>query len=400
MRECMFEFWMMNDYNVAEYMSLFFFGRSMRFQCRPSRLAFTVGLLIGSLCACYASPSGGRDRIVYVDEGETSISLVAVMEPGDPNGEPLTPGDVNEPFGQPESVFVAGESAGPDAHTLVRILDIEGRMETQFLAYPPDVRGGVDTHIGMNGLGQREIVCTPLRDETVRELRVFNRFGGLLRTIEVDPVLDPPFSILLDDWDRDYGGQEMAVLSRNGKGEAPDRVLLYTMTGFLIQSWDEENQENRTSLTLFDLIQRLGRDVSGVPADRADGREGEDPVHLLPFVWNTKVKRLAVDSIYHEGRKDFRAGPFERVEKQTVLEISFKAMTESEGRIYWSVYRDRTRIPELYAGIYPPKKWIHCRFTLRVERAVENIVLRILAHDDVQIEDFIAVEQRQADEAF
>ncbi len=79
-------------------------------------------------------------------------------------------------------IIVAGQGAHPDNHTLVRILDRYQVIHNQFLAYPPEVRGGVDVAVGeLEGSGW-QIATVPLRPETTHEIRLFNELGGLIRT--------------------------------------------------------------------------------------------------------------------------------------------------------------------------------------------------------------------------
>ena len=79
--------------------------------------------------------------------------------------------------------IVAGEGEHPDNHTVVRILSPYQVCETQFLAYPPEIRGGVGVETGLNAKGETVILTYPLRSSRSEQLRFFNEGGGFLGSI-------------------------------------------------------------------------------------------------------------------------------------------------------------------------------------------------------------------------
>ena len=58
--------------------------------------------------------------------------------------------------------IVAGEGPHPDNHTVIRILSPYQVCETQYLAYPPNIRGGVGIETGTDGKGRPFIATWPL----------------------------------------------------------------------------------------------------------------------------------------------------------------------------------------------------------------------------------------------
>jgi hypothetical protein len=77
--------------------------------------------------------------------------------------------------------IVAGEGPHPDNHTVIRILSPYQVCETQFLAYPPNIRGGVGIETGIDGKGRPFIATCPLSSELPRYIHLFNQAGWYKR---------------------------------------------------------------------------------------------------------------------------------------------------------------------------------------------------------------------------
>ena len=131
--------------------------------------------------------------------------------------------------------IVAGEGPDPANHTVVRILNRYGLCEVQFLAYPPEVRGGVWVECGKAIGGEECIVTAPIADPDVRELRVFSRHGNLLRAIPVPDQLKPPFVLAVGDFAPDRTGDEIAVAPRTTTG-GPLPLVVLTGEGQVLRS--------------------------------------------------------------------------------------------------------------------------------------------------------------------
>jgi hypothetical protein len=101
-------------------------------------------------------------------------------------------------------MIVVGEGAHPDNHTLVKILGKHGVMELQFLAFPPEVRGGVC----VESFGKL-IAATPLASGAPAEIVLMNQQGETLWTIR--PELAAPYVV-------SAVGEELAVASASGFG--------------------------------------------------------------------------------------------------------------------------------------------------------------------------------------
>ena len=123
--------------------------------------------------------------------------------------------------------MAVGEGPDPDNHTLVRLLSAYGLCEVQFLAYPPEVRGGVGIDCGrFLEQGEYGIATHPLSDGAVRELRLFNSAGGFAGAFAPPESLAAPFVVCAGDFDPSHDGDELAVASRNqASGEAAISIM-------------------------------------------------------------------------------------------------------------------------------------------------------------------------------
>jgi len=128
------------------------------------------------------------------------------------------------PLGPPLAV---GEGSHPDNHTIVRVLSSYGLCEIQFLAYPPEVRGGVGVDCGrFLENGEIGIVAHPLTDPTIRDLRLFNSHGGFARSIALPDAIAPPFAVCAGDFEASNEGDELALASRNIASEGATVLIL------------------------------------------------------------------------------------------------------------------------------------------------------------------------------
>jgi len=123
-------------------------------------------------------------------------------------------------------VIVAGEGEHPDNHTVVRIFSKYQVQESQFLAFAPEVRGGVGINSVALGADKYGFVCHPLTDKNTNTVKLFNRYGGLIQEINVDGI-QPPFIVAAGDFYKGNEGAEIAVTSRYSR----DVIALYSTQG-------------------------------------------------------------------------------------------------------------------------------------------------------------------------
>ncbi len=131
--------------------------------------------------------------------------------------------------------LVVGQGEHPSNHTVVRVLSRYGICEAQFLAFPEKVRGGVDVSAGRDSSGEVIIAAAPLADENDGGVRLFSRYGALIREIDVDDRVPPPYAIVVGDFGGSPG-DEILITSRKEQFEH-QLILKYAPSGELLQQY-------------------------------------------------------------------------------------------------------------------------------------------------------------------
>ena len=149
--------------------------------------------------------------------------------------------------------IVAGEGEHPDNHTVVRVLSRYQVCETQFLAYPPHIRGGVGVETGLDQSGESFIAAWPLVSQDSREVRLFNSSGGYCGSIAVGNEVLPPYTVVAGDFDPSRKGDEIAVAQRYAE-RAASPILVYSTEGDLVTSFSipEGSTGERREIGLLD----------------------------------------------------------------------------------------------------------------------------------------------------
>lgn len=110
--------------------------------------------------------------------------------------------------------IVAGQGDSPANQTVVRVFNRYGLAEVQFLAYPPEVAGGVQVEVAVGAGPDAFIVAAPISDTSVHALRVFSRHGSLVREIPIERIM-PPFRIATGHFTHDQA-EQILVVPRDG----------------------------------------------------------------------------------------------------------------------------------------------------------------------------------------
>lgn len=121
--------------------------------------------------------------------------------------------------------LVAGEGANPVNHTLVRVYSRYGVCQAQFLAYPPEVTGGVQVEAGCDAEGNTRIVTAPLSG-VEDAVRVYSRYGRLAGELAPGAEVRPPYAITVGDLAPATPGDEVAVTSAQAAGDALPLVVM------------------------------------------------------------------------------------------------------------------------------------------------------------------------------
>ena len=126
--------------------------------------------------------------------------------------------------------LVVGQGEDSSNQTMIRVLNRYGIPELQFLAYPPEITGGVRVNAGFFLSPQVQIVASPLSSNQTRQIRIFNQSGVMVESFEPETSLAPPFVVTTGDFFPQQEGDEIAVTSRN-QVSSIQRIHFYTGTG-------------------------------------------------------------------------------------------------------------------------------------------------------------------------
>ena len=143
--------------------------------------------------------------------------------------------------------IVAGEGADPRNHTVIRILSEYQVCETQFLAYPPTIRGGVGVETGKDEKDHTFIATWPLLSKLTHNIHLFNQAGGTIGKIQVAKEIHPPFDLAVGNFAPGSPGDEIAVISQNAQRAKPI-VLVYSSSGKLLSRKTINGEKGRYSL--------------------------------------------------------------------------------------------------------------------------------------------------------
>lgn len=211
----------------------------LRFNPASSAHALRRALLVllGSIWPLFAEEPGSR--VTFIVEAEKSMTLQAVLDPALDLATRLQRerSEVPSPVA-PSPRFVAGQGAWGSNQTFVRVLNENGIVETQFLAYPQSIVGGVHVAAGRDAQGDDFIVTAPITDRTTRELRVFDRAGGIRARLKLPQALRPPYVIAVGRSieGTNASGSVIAVASAQQEAGRASALALYNPRGEWLES--------------------------------------------------------------------------------------------------------------------------------------------------------------------
>ena len=143
--------------------------------------------------------------------------------------------------------IVAGEGPDPQNHTVIRILSEYQVCETQFLAYPPTIRGGVGVETGKDEKDHTFIATWPLLSKLTHNIHLFNQAGGTIGKIQIAKEIPPPFDLAVGNFAPGSPGDEIAVISQNAQ-QAKPIVLFYSSSGKLLSRKTINGEKGRYSI--------------------------------------------------------------------------------------------------------------------------------------------------------
>lgn len=237
------------------------------------------------------------------------------------------------PFAPP---LVTGQGEDAANHTVIRILSKYGQNEMQFLAYPPQVRGGVDVCTGTHPQWPGGfIVAAPLAAKDVRDARIFTRYGGCLGALKPPVSLVPPFAIATGDYDRDQAGDEIALTSRKHLS-SPQSVFVFSATGKLIHEFKlRPTDDGASENTLFIRDGKLGCFSSRDRTLRTIDAKGRVSERVLPQRTSEQIAQRVFPSVFEHAL----VGAFEEDVTSTLIAFPDSAVKElNVGRrenVFW-----------------------------------------------------------------
>ena len=249
--------------------------------------------------------------------------------------------------------IVAGEGPHPDNHTVIRILSPYQVCETQFLAYPPNISGGVGIETGIDGKGLPFIATWPLSSKLTRNIHLFNQVGGTKGKIQVSLEINPPYDLAVGDFLPKSPGDEIALTSKYAEKANP-LVVVYSVLGKLLKRKSLTGRAGEYSLLTKNsnhlLIQELGRQIIHPVLSPQKG--------IAIPVGNKKLK--VFDSVYPD--REFNAGKSEET-LSTLHLIHQERKTSSQNigkmeNIFWFDPQDKHNGDRATWGEFPNGKYV------------------------------------------
>ena len=199
--------------------------------------------------------------------------------------------------------IVAGEGPDPQNHTVIRILSEYQVCETQFLAYPPTIRGGVGVETGKDEKDHTFIATWPLLSRLTHNIHLFNQGGGTIGKIQVPKEIPPPFDLAVGNFAPSSPGDEIAVISQNAQRAKPI-VLVYSSSGKLLSRKIINGEKGRYSL--------ITKGKDRLIAQEFDGNKIHTllPTQEVASLRNEIQTWSLYDSVYPD--RDFNGGKSEK----------------------------------------------------------------------------------------
>ncbi|MFP4514642.1 MAG: S8 family serine peptidase [Parcubacteria group bacterium] len=185
-----------------------------------------------------SSMRGDEPRIYIRDEKGKELSSFLAYSENFKGGINIASGDVN---GDGVNEIITGAKSGGGAH--IRVFNIEGELESQFFAFNPSLREGVNLAVGdVNEDGVDEIVST-LDSGNSSEIRVYDFKGNRLSSFN---AYDMNIGVNLAVGDISGDGKD-EIVSSTKAGSGP-QVRIFDMQGRLSGQFFAYDKNTRTGV--------------------------------------------------------------------------------------------------------------------------------------------------------
>jgi hypothetical protein len=239
-----------------------------------------------------SSYANSEPRVYIRNEKGVEISSFLAYSENFKGGINLATGDVD---GDGVSEIVTGAKSGGGAH--IRVFDIEGRLKSQFFAFDPNLRNGVNVAVGdVNKDGVDEIIST-LDSGTSSKIRVYDFKGKLINEFNAYSNMNIGVNIAVGDISGD-GKAEIVSSTKAGSGP---QVRIFDMYGNLSGQFFAYDKDTRAGVQVaIGDIDGL-RDRNKAEIITAPGAGLEPEIRVFNDKAQIQEKFLAYDAKFKEG---------------------------------------------------------------------------------------------------
>lgn len=239
-----------------------------------------------------SSHTGSEPRIYIRDKEGNEISSFLAYSENFKGGINIASGDVD---GDGINEIVVGAKSGGGAH--VRVFDIEGKLKSQFFAFAPNLRSGVNIAVGdVNKDGIDEIVTT-LDSGNSSKIKIYNFKGNLISEFNAYDNMNIAVNVAVGDISGD-GKAEIVSSTKAGSGP---QIRIFDMFGNLSGQFFAYDKNSRAGveIAIGDIDGLRDRNKKEIITSPGPGLEPE--IRIFNDKAQLKEKFLAYAPNFKEG---------------------------------------------------------------------------------------------------
>jgi hypothetical protein len=239
-----------------------------------------------------SSHTGSEPRIYIRDKEGNEISSFLAYSENFKGGINIASGDVD---GDGINEIVVGAKSGGGAH--VRVFNIEGKLKSQFFAFAPNLRSGVNIAVGdVNKDGIDEIVTT-LDSGNSSKIKIYNFKGNLINEFNAYDNMNIAVNVAVGDISGD-GKAEIVSSTKAGSGP---QIRIFDMFGNLSGQFFAYDKNSRAGveIAIGDIDGLRDRNKKEIITSPGPGLEPE--IRIFNDKAQLKEKFLAYAPNFKEG---------------------------------------------------------------------------------------------------
>jgi hypothetical protein len=239
-----------------------------------------------------SSHTGSEPRIYIRDKEGNEISSFLAYSENFKGGINIASGDVD---GDGINEIVVGAKSGGGAH--VRVFDTEGKLKSQFFAFAPNLRSGVNIAVGdVNKDGIDEIVTT-LDSGNSSKIKIYNFKGNLINEFNAYDNMNIAVNVAVGDISGD-GKAEIVSSTKAGSGP---QIRIFDMFGNLSGQFFAYDKNSRAGveIAIGDIDGLRDRNKKEIITSPGPGLEPE--IRIFNDKAQLKEKFLAYAPNFKEG---------------------------------------------------------------------------------------------------